>query len=360
MSSVFTLQLSESTNVAMSPPEVNSVKGEDVSLLSDAIKTGVYVNNVEPHLFVMRIGTAVFYAVASFFITVLNKSVLTSYQFPSFQFLAFGQMLTTVVVLYVAKQLGYIKFPNFQFRIFYHIFPLPFIYVGNMIFGLGSTKELSLPMFTMLRRLSIFMTMLGEYFVLRISPSYPVQLSVFLMIFGAGVAALEDLGFNFHGYMYVLINDLLTAGNNIVTKQKLDTRSEMGKYGLMFYSALFMLPASFIILWQTGDLDKTLQFTNWSNTPFLIQFGLSCVMGFILMYSIMICTQFNSALTTTIIGCLKNILITYLGMFIGGDYVYSLENFVGINISVAGSLLYTWITFKPKKQSHPKQAVPIV
>ena len=67
---------------------------------------------------------------------------------------------------------------------------------GNMLFGLGGTKELSLPMLTVLRRFSILMTMLGEYYLLNWKPKLSVQLSVYLMIFGALVAAFNDLAFN--------------------------------------------------------------------------------------------------------------------------------------------------------------------
>ncbi len=342
--------LTESPICTMCPASFDT-KSSDTGLLLPRSEISTPKQVEDARNFAMRICTALFYAISSLLITVVNKSVLTGYQFPSFQFLAFSQMLTTIVVLYAVKQLGYIKFPDFHFGIFYQLFPLPFLYVGNTVFGLGSTQNLSLPMFTMLRRVSIFMTMVGEYWIFRIKPSLSVQVAIFMMMFGSAVAALQDLAFSVYGYSCVLINDLLTTSNNLVMKLKLDSRKEIGRYGLLYYCSLFMSPISLLLLWQTGDLEKILLYPNWSSSTFLLQYGLSCLMGFILMYSVMVCVHYNSALTTTIIGCLKNILITYLGMYIGGDYVYSLENFIGINISVAGSLLYTWVTFKPQKQT---------
>lgn len=302
---------------------------------------------------IAKVSTALFYAVCSLFITIVNKSVLTSYVFPSFKIVALGQLVTTVVVLYTAKKMGLIQFPNYHRNIFFELLPLPFIYLGNMIFGLGGTKELSLPMFTMLRRFSILMTMIAEYYVLHIVPNRSVKITVGMMIGGAVIAALNDLGYNFQGYVFVLLNNFLTAVNGVYTKKKLDPKKEMGKYGLMFYSSLFMLPVTLLFIFCSDDYAKVTEYEYLWDVWFQIQFLLSCCMGFVLNYSIMLCTQYNSALTTTIIGCLKNILLTYLGMFIGGDYVYSVNNFMGINISIVGSILYTIVTFKPapvKKQ----------
>ncbi|XP_045509919.1 UDP-sugar transporter UST74c [Colias croceus] len=302
-------------------------------------------------LLAKKVLSAAFYAFASFMITVVNKTVLTSYAFPSYQVLGLGQMLAIILVLWFSRAMKIVEFPTLDRGVANRIWPLPVIYLGNMATGLGGTKELSLPMFTALRRFSILMTMILERFVLGIKASWPVKASVMAMVGGALLAAADDVTFSWSGYTLVLLNDGFTAANGVFMKKKLDSK-ELGKYGLMFYNALFMIVPATLVAWGMGDLQRSVDYEHWSDTLFVIQFLMSCVMGFVLSYSVMLCTQYNSALTTTIIGCLKNILVTYLGMIIGGDYVYSWLNFVGLNISVLASLWYTYVTFKRKPTSY--------
>ncbi|XP_037933352.1 UDP-sugar transporter UST74c-like [Teleopsis dalmanni] len=311
----------------------------------------------DPTLYFKKIASAFFYGMASFMITVVNKTVLTSYHFPSFLFLSVGQLTASVVVLGLGKRLKFISYPPLARNTFMKIFPLPLIFLGNMMFGLGGTQALSLPMFAALRRFSILMTMLLELKILSIRPTTAVQISVYAMIGGALLAASDDLSFNMKGYTFVMITNAFTAANGVFVKKKLDT-SEIGKNGLMYYNSLFMLLPAFIVTIFTGDLKSSMAFASWNDPFFLVQFLMSCFMGFILSYSTIICTQYNSALTTTIVGCLKNICVTYLGMFIGGDYVFSWLNCIGINISVFASLLYTYVTFRRKQTPDKEQLIP--
>ncbi|XP_068944124.1 nucleotide sugar transporter SLC35D2 isoform X4 [Petaurus breviceps papuanus] len=243
--------------------------------------------------------------------------------FPSPLFLGIGQMTATIVILYVSKLNNIIQFPDFNKSIPVKLFPLPLLYVGNHISGLSSTSKLSLPMFTVLRKFTIPLTLFLEVIILRKQYSVNVIVSVFAIILGAFIAAGSDLNFNLEGYIFVFLNDIFTAANGVYTKQKMDP--------------------------------KATEFSQWRNILFIMQFLLSCLLGFLLMYSTVLCSYYNSALTTTVVGAVKNVSIAYIGMLFGGDYIFSVLNFLGLNICMGGGVMYTFLMLQ--NPEHAKQKV---
>ncbi|XP_060894710.1 nucleotide sugar transporter SLC35D2 isoform X2 [Labrus mixtus] len=253
-------------------------------------------------------------------------------------------MATTLVVLYVAKKSKTVQFQDFDISILLKIFPLPLLYVGNHITGLASTKKLSLPMFTVLRKFTILMTMILEVYILR--KTFPKRLvySVAAIILGAMVAASSDLAFDVEGYTFILLNDVFTAASSVYTKKKLGSEG-LGKYGVLFYNALIIIIPTLLASAFTGDLHEAVTFEDWVEATFIFCFLVSCFMGFVLMYSIVLCSYYNSALTTAVVGAIKNVAVAYIGVFVGGDYLFSWTNFLGLSICMSGGLMYSYFTF---------------
>ncbi|XP_013858109.1 UDP-N-acetylglucosamine/UDP-glucose/GDP-mannose transporter [Austrofundulus limnaeus] len=299
------------------------------------------------HPALLKLLSALFYAGSSFLITVVNKTVLTSFRFPSYLCLGIGQMFTTIIVLYVAKMSRTVQFQDFDRSILLKIFPLPLLYVGNHVTGLASTKKLSLPMFTVLRKFTILMTMILEAYILRKTFPKHIVYSVAAIVFGALVAASSDLAFEVEGYTFILLNDAFTAASGVYTKKKLGDQ-ELGKYGVLFYNALIIVFPTLLACAATGDLHKAATFNGWTKVTFVSCFLMSCFMGFVLMYSIVLCSYYNSALTTTVVGAIKNVAVAYVGIFVGGDYIFSWKNFLGLSICMSGGLIYSYLAFNNK------------
>ena len=72
-------------------------------------------------------------------------------------------------------------------------------------------------------------------------------------------------------YAFVLLNDLFTAGNGIIIKQKLDTK-DLGKNGLLFYNCLFMIPPAITVFFMTEDLSRIIGELQIEEIIFLLEY----------------------------------------------------------------------------------------
>ncbi|XP_071587350.1 nucleotide sugar transporter SLC35D2 isoform X6 [Heliangelus exortis] len=262
-----------------------------------------------------RVLSALFYGTCSFLIVLVNKALLSAYSFPSPVFLGIGQMAATILILYVSKLNKIVHFPDFDKSI-------------PMKVRIGINKRV-LPLVT-------------TFFLME--TRHKEQKTVFPVCFSI-VSSASDLCWKPHKWII-----------------KYRQTQELGKYGVLFYNACFMVIPTVIISFSTGDFQQATRFQHWTNFLFVFQFLLSCLLGFLLMYSTVLCSHYNSALTTAVVGAIKNISIAYIGMLIGGDYIFSVLNFIGLNICMAGGLRYSFLALrgnsKPAQPGDEENALP--
>jgi len=294
-----------------------------------------------------KVSAALFYAGASLGTVFVNKIVLTSYAFPSFTALACCQFVVTALVLGTLGALRVLHVRPPSAPLLRRIAPLTVLFLLNVVSGLGGTQSINLPMFTVLRRFSILFTMLGEGWIMGTAPRRVVKVSVATMLVGAVIAASADLAFDAKGYALILLNDVFTAAYGVAMKSSLSGENAVPKFELLLYNSALSAVALVCCFatFNTRELVSAVTFPGWADPSFCVLFACASVAGSVLNYSIFVCTHANSALTTTVVGCVKNVLTSYVGMVVGGDYVFSLLNFVGLNVSIGGSLLYTKAVF---------------
>ena len=276
----------------------------------------------------MKVGSAIFYATASLAVIFANKTIMTAYQFPYVGFMATVQFLGTIVVLAVCHIMKKIELPPISWEIVRDIMPISVMFLGNILTGLGGTRNLNLPMFTCLRRFSILFTMLLEWSVLGSKPATSTQLSVALMLGGSVIAALYDFTYDYEGYVLVMANNLFTALNGVWMKKAVVSSSvKSNKIGVLFYNSMFSAIAMVCVYYgeefiarrynsglsaaeimmeavsthtsEEGDtlkvstLKRIFSFEGWYKTEFVVMFICASLLGSVLNYSIFLCTAYN-------------------------------------------------------------------
>lgn len=110
----------------------------------------------------------------------------------------------------------------------------------------------------------------------------------------------------------------------------------------------------FLIMFSViqGEIQHVTVYPYYSHWSFIFTFVLAISLGCLLNYSLFLCTSLTSALTTSVVGGLKAMAQTALGIFTFGGVSHNAPTVVGIALSMSGGLTYIYAKYRENRKKH--------
>lgn len=301
---------------------------------------------------------AISYMACAVLLVIFNKAALSSYEFPCANVITLFQMLSSSLILYALRRWKVISFTVkdshtvvtrttnlVPFKTVLNCTPVALSYLLYMLVSMESIRGISVPMYTTLRRTTVFFTMMAEYFLAGKKYSSYVVACVGIIMLGAFVAGARDLSFDYYSYTIVFVSNITTAVY-LACISSIGESSGLNSFGLMWCNGIICTPI--LLLWTVyrGDLEATRNFPYLYTPGFQAVIFLSCALAFLLNYSVFLNTTINSALTQTVCGNLKDLFTVGFGWLVFRGLPFDLLNIVGQCLSFLGSCLYAYCKLK--------------
>ena len=300
-----------------------------------------------------------FYAGTSVLISLVNKALLSSWRFNCYFFMLALQLAMTLVFCVVSRdRLGNpFRIPAFSGATYRLSVPVAAAYIANVCLGLVGLQMVNVPMFFCIRRTSTLFVLLYEFASERKVAELGIRGAVAVICVGALVAGWESLGGGEAlGFLITVLNNVATAASTVMQKQfslaaKLGANSGGGAagggpFGIMYYQALTALPLALLLAAVSGEGAELLAFPHLYSPLFWLALVAASVMGLLLSYSSLLCTTYNSPLTTSVTGNAKDVVLTIVGALIFPGFRATFLSVGGLCLSFLGSGLYTAVSVR--------------
>jgi solute carrier family 35 protein len=285
------------------------------------------------------------YGLISISITLFNKAVLSTYAFHLTLAMSLSQIVCSLVILTVLKRLGLIAFQDFSWETARVVRPLVLAFILMLVTGLLLLESTSVALFGSFRRLSTVVVVIAEHFFMGITPGPLVWLTIVMMAVAAIVAGWGDaVLIDLYGIALLLAGSVSLAVY-LVLASKARASTGLNIFGLLFYCNLFALPIMFVWIVAIGEHRLVAEHPAIWMPGFQFAFLMSSVQAMMLNYAIFWCTQVNSPLTTNIMGQIKNVVVTVLGVIIFGDFQPTTVNVSGLILGTVASAIYVYAKY---------------
>ncbi|KNA21057.1 hypothetical protein SOVF_046740 isoform A [Spinacia oleracea] len=262
------------------------------------------------------------YCFSSCSMILLNKVVLSTYNFNAGISLMFYQNLISTVIVVVLSICGFVSVEKFSWKLVRVWLPVNTIFVGMLVSGMYSLKYINVAMLTILKNVTNIITAVGDYYLFRRHQNQKVWTAMFLMIISAVTGGVTDLSFDATGYAWQLINCVLTASYSLTLRMVMEKAKQLTKSGSLNEVSMVLLNNSLSLPF---GLILILMFDEWSYVRnanvitmpmFWAAATLSGLLGLAISFTSMWFLGQTSPTTYSLVGSLNKIPISLAGLLL--------------------------------------------
>lgn len=288
---------------------------------------------------------ALSYGAVSLSMNFANKAVFADTTFSSIPSILVIQFLFTIIVLKFMKYFQLVEYNPVSKELLTELALPSLLYCVNVGLSLSSLSSVSIPVYQVIKRITPVATVLIGRIILGKTESYKIHGSIWMILIGTLVMGTGDLYFNLQAYSMGL-GSVLSQTLYLLYIQKSGIKHDVLTMlnGTAHISLIIMLFGNL----PTGEFHKALSNPEIYTFNLWLHLSIILILGALLNYTLFLCTSINSALSTTVVGCVKAIFGTILGFFTFKGQPVTILLLVGICLNTAGALFYMYFRYKEK------------
>ncbi|GBG65420.1 hypothetical protein CBR_g50780 [Chara braunii] len=296
------------------------------------------------------------YAVMSCTMVLMNKQVLSGYQFNAINSLLLFQNLISVLTVLAGRGLGLFAVEPLTAKLCRVWIPVNALFVAMLLSGFYSLDYLTVPMATILKNLTNVSNAAGDWIFNGAQQSAGVWGAVGLIILSSYCGGVTDLHFNLRGYVWQISNCLLASSYSLYLKRTMDkaksatVSGELSKISMVMLNNTLSLPFGIALVLLTGETRELASSVAVRNPYFWIAATVTGFVGVILNFAVMWFLHATSPTTVGVVSSLSKIPTSVLGLvlFPARTTVY---NLLSIAFGLVAGMLFTKARLNQQRQA---------
>ncbi|KAL1290903.1 hypothetical protein HN51_059448 [Arachis hypogaea] len=296
------------------------------------------------------------YCLSSCGMILVNKFVLSSYNFNAGISLMLYQNFISVVIVATLSLLGLVSTEPLTWKLIKVWLPVNVIFVGMLVTSMFSLKYINVAMVTVLKNVTNVITALGEMYLFNKQHDNRVWTALFLMIISAVTGGITDLSFNATGYAWQTLNCFLTASYSLTLRRVMDTAKQVTKSGdlnefsMVLLNNTLSMPLGIFLILVFNEVDYLLTTPLLRLPSFWLVMTLSGFLGLGISFSSMWFLHQTGATTYSLVGSLNKIPLSVAGILLF-HVPTSLQNSASIFFGLLAGVFFARAKIRERSQS---------